>query len=690
MSKKIINNPNLNDSAYLTHLKYRSDIDGLRAIAVLLVVGFHAFPFWFPGGFIGVDLFFVISGFLISLIIIDSLGKSRFSFVEFYSRRIKRIFPALLLVLNFSFAFGWFLLLPEEYKQLGKHIAGGAGFFSNFLFWNEDGYFDNSSETKPLLHLWSLGVEEQFYIVWPLFLWLAWKRKLNLLISIITLAAISFVINISSMSSDAVATFYSPITRFWELIAGAVLAYMTLYKQHILPKLAYSHDILLRLIDGRLRSFQSVLGAILLVIGVLVVTRETHFPGWWAVLPTLGAVLIISAGTQAWLNRIILSNRVLVWFGLISYPLYLWHWPLLSFVRIIEGEMPSREVRIAAVVISIALAWLTYKLIEIPVRFGRRSGVKIVTLLLLMVLVGFVGYSVYKLDGFLFRDIAKSSQEYSKSIARSDKQRECFDIPYAYEKSDDWFCKLGEKLGHPKYFVYGDSHAFSLLPAIDKFGIENNINISFTAIGGCPPLLGIVSPSGESQKKYNCQKLNDRIFEYVKINKIKSVVLIARWTYYTGGTLRHGGHVPIWAVVEDATIKNSLKASFEYGLKYTVQKYRNIGVNVYIVEDNPMQIHDIKYVLKKSKPIDAAINKFSVTREEHENNQSYVAKQFKSIGGEMINIINFDNLLCTDQICPWVNEGKFLYFDEGHLSVDGAMLIYPSLKKNLLTSVRDN
>jgi peptidoglycan/LPS O-acetylase OafA/YrhL len=165
---------------------------------------------------------------------------------------------------------------------------------------------------------------------------------------------------------------------------------MTFYKQHILPKLAHSNDISLRLIDGRLRSFQSVLGAILLLIGVLVVTRKAQFPGWWALLPTLGAMLIISAGTQAWLNRIILSNRVLVWFGLISYPLYLWHWPLLSFARIIEGEMPSREVRIAAVVISIALAWLTYKLIEIPVRFGRRSGVKIVTLLLLMVLVGFV------------------------------------------------------------------------------------------------------------------------------------------------------------------------------------------------------------------------------------------------------------------------------------------------------------
>lgn len=165
----------------LTHPKYRPDIDGLRAVAILFVVGFHAFPNWVHGGFIGVDIFFVISGYLISTIIIGSLERDSFSFVEFYIRRINRIFPALLLVLIACFSFGWYALLADEYKQLGKHIAGGAGFISNFLFWNESGYFDNAAETKPLLHLWSLGIEEQFYLAWPLLLWLVWKNKLNLL-----------------------------------------------------------------------------------------------------------------------------------------------------------------------------------------------------------------------------------------------------------------------------------------------------------------------------------------------------------------------------------------------------------------------------------------------------------------------------------------------------------------------------
>lgn len=185
---------------HLTHPKYRPDIDGLRAIAILSVVGFHAFPDWVKGGFIGVDIFFVISGYLISTIIFDSLEHNRFSFVEFYSHRIKRIFPALLLVLISCFIFGWFTLLADEYKQLGKHIAGGAGFVSNFIFWNESGYFDNAAQTKPLLHLWSLGIEEQFYIIWPWLLWFTWKKRLNFLTITIAVAIISFGLNIARVN----------------------------------------------------------------------------------------------------------------------------------------------------------------------------------------------------------------------------------------------------------------------------------------------------------------------------------------------------------------------------------------------------------------------------------------------------------------------------------------------------------
>ncbi len=189
--------------AHLSHPKYRSDIDGLRAIAVLSVVVFHAFPSWIQGGFIGVDVFFVISGFLISTIIFESLDKGVFSLTEFYARRIKRIFPALILVLIACFVFGWFALLADEYQQLGKHIAGGATFVSNFVLWHESGYFDNTADTKPLLHLWSLGVEEQFYIIWPLLLWFAYKRKFNLLNISIGITALSFSLNLYQVKNPS-------------------------------------------------------------------------------------------------------------------------------------------------------------------------------------------------------------------------------------------------------------------------------------------------------------------------------------------------------------------------------------------------------------------------------------------------------------------------------------------------------
>ncbi len=309
---------------YLTHPNYRSDIDGLRAIAVLSVVGFHAFPSWVKGGFIGVDMFFVISGFLISTIIFGSLDRNNFSFIEFYSRRIKRIFPALILVLLSSYVLGWFQLLADEYMQLGKHIAGGSGFVSNFILWSESGYFDNAAESKPMLHLWSLGIEEQFYIVWPFLLWLAWKQRLNLLTITIAIGLISFALNIVTVNTDVVAAFYSPQTRFWELMLGSFLAYITLYKEWR--------------VKASVGNIQSLFGAALVAGGLLLVNKEQAFPGWWAVLPTTGVALIIASGSNAWLNRAILSNRLLVWFGLISFPLYLWHWPLLSFVRIVEAQ----------------------------------------------------------------------------------------------------------------------------------------------------------------------------------------------------------------------------------------------------------------------------------------------------------------------------------------------------------------
>lgn len=398
----------------LSHPKYRPDIDGLRAVAVLSVVAFHAFPSLIQGGFIGVDIFFVISGFLISTIIFENLEKETFSFYEFYARRVKRIFPALVFVIVASYVFGWFTLFADEYKQLGKHIAAGAGFISNLVLWSESGYFDISAEYKPLLHLWSLGIEEQFYIIWPFVLWFAWKKKFNLLTISIIFAILSFVLNIKGIKHDPVATFYSPQTRFWELLCGSVLSWCVLYKNkvffewkikinNIISSVVYRNKAVAD--DRILVNCIAFLGGVLLVYGFWRINKAASFPGKLAIIPVTAAVLIIAAGPHAWINRNILSNKFAVWIGLISFPLYLWHWPLLSFARILESGTPSAFIRVAAVALAVVLAWISFRFLERPVRLGGGGRSTVGFLLVTMAIVGLVGYKTYTMEGIYSRGI---------------------------------------------------------------------------------------------------------------------------------------------------------------------------------------------------------------------------------------------------------------------------------------------
>ncbi len=539
---------------HLTHPKYRSDIDGLRAIAVLSVVGFHAFPDIIGGGFIGVDIFFVISGFLISTIIFNNLKSNSFSFIEFYSRRIKRIFPALLLMLAGSYVIGWFLLLPAEYGQLGKHIAGGAGFISNFLFWNESGYFDGAAESKPLLHLWSLGIEEQFYIFWPLLLWLVWKKELDLLRVTIVIAIISFALNIakSTVNFDSVAAFYSPQTRFWELLAGSILA----YRKHVssfaeigqAPSGWFEQTVFGQRPGSSgqsRRSSWSMLGACLIILGVLVISRESSIPGWWALLPTLGAVLIIAAGPDAWLNRTVLSNRVLVWSGLISYPLYLWHWPLLSFARIAEGKLPSIEIRFAVVAFSIALAWLTYRFVERPIRFGKRSNGKVTALLVLMIAVGYAGYNCFKRDGLKFRFPAIVQELLKYKPAKFDGwgKTSCSLRPTQDYSAFEHCLWRDEQDKKPLLLLWGDSNAEHLYAGYkSSFGGEYQIAMRTASL--CPPILNM-----EIGSRPHCKRINDYVFESIKNQRPDKIVLSGIWNEYD------------WKQLED-----------------TIKRFRQIGI----------------------------------------------------------------------------------------------------------------
>lgn len=451
----------MNQHQTLFHPKYRADIDGLRAIAVLIVVAYHTAPGWLPGGFVGVDIFFVISGYLISLIIFKSLQEKSFSLKNFYIRRIKRIFPATILVLSTFLILGWFLLLPDEYSLLGKHSAAGGAFISNFILWSESGYFDIDSFHKPLLHFWSLGIEEQYYLLWPIIIYLLWKyiREKILVIITITILA-SFAINVLTINNNSIEAFYSPLTRIWELLIGSSIAYLTL------------HVELFKNISKEKNNISSSLGIFLIGFCVFIYNDDIAYPGYFALLPIIAASLILLTSPHSSLNIYILGNKALVWFGLISFPLYLWHWPILSFLRIIH-EDPSPVLRITAISIAILLSWLTYMYVERPIRYGDTLKKPILTLCASMFFLIISGLTIWGMEGLKDRRSISNStftsqiQENFKWEYRSNSF--CLnDYPYEDNKNLGHFFCIKNKPEPPTILLLGNSFSNHLYPGFVK------------------------------------------------------------------------------------------------------------------------------------------------------------------------------------------------------------------------------
>lgn len=459
-------------------LGYRPDIDGLRAIAVTLVLVFHAFPSALPGGFAGVDVFFIISGYLISSLILAEHRTGSYGIGRFYQRRIRRLFPALLLVFTASLLIGWFVLLPGEFRQLGKHIAGGAGFVSNLLLWSESGYFDATSESKPLLHLWSLGVEEQFYILWPLLLYGVIRARWHPFWLILICALASFACNLFEVRGDASGAFYLPFSRFWELMLGGALA--------CLEKGEWA--------DARWRNGLALAGVGLLATGAALLSNAKPFPGWWALLPTLGAAALIAAGPRAWVNRTILAHPLMVGIGLISYPLYLWHWPLLSFLHIERLGADSVGARALVLPASVLLAWLTYWILERPLRI-RWTGWK--PLAVLMVGCAAAGLAVFAPGGVPARmpkiaayDAYFADYRYTQTHDLQRHDRQACNFYNIAEKSARRGIDPGCYTPHSAkvLFVWGDSHAQHLQYGLRKL-LEPDVSVLQVGASGCPPAL---------------------------------------------------------------------------------------------------------------------------------------------------------------------------------------------------------
>jgi peptidoglycan/LPS O-acetylase OafA/YrhL len=514
---------------------YRSDIDGLRGIAVLAVVCFHGFPTRIGGGFVGVDIFFVISGFLISSIIIESRERNAFSFLEFYARRVRRIFPALAVVLIACMSFGWLVLFPDEYQQLGKHIAAGAGFVGNLISLHEAGYFDTNASFKPLLHLWSLGVEEQFYFVWPVLVLLSWRWRQGPIVIASAVLIISFFFNLILTRTNQSAAFYLPVTRFWELMLGCIVAIAQTWRTSVFIRTTFFE----RLERSYLRHRNAVndavasIGIAMIFAAVILINENRYFPGAWALLPTVGTVFLIAAGKMTFISHRLLGNRILVHVGLISYPLYLWHWPILSFARILHYEEPSRLVRTTCIAAAFVLAELTYRFVEKPIRFGALTAFKPIVTCVALTMIGGLGLVIFEYGGIPARfpaDVQIWVRDFRGEARATNGEGRCFIDPGKGVAAFTNKCDGGEQANTRKIVLWGDSHAAQLVPGLREImKIESKFTLAQYTASGCPPILNFVTA-----RIPNCRSINEFVIRKIEQLKPDTVIMVGRWDLYDG------------------------------------------------------------------------------------------------------------------------------------------------------------
>ena len=660
-------------SDYNQRPTYRRDIDGLRALAILSVIAYHLSSELVPGGFLGVDIFFVISGFLISTIIFKSLNNNGFSFIEFYAHRIRRIFPALILVVGFSFSVGWHAMLPNEFVLFGKHIIASICFFENYRLWQEAGYFDIATSLKPLMHLWSLAIEEQFYILFPLLVWCAWRLRLNLLVVVGLIFTASFITYLHNVEQKPIAAFFGPKARFWELMAGAILAHLMLHSARPLnilrdwrarvgkpPAIASATPPISA--DGRAAgSAVSVVG--LLFVGLVVGGLNRYLP--WAnatgeVFAVLGTSLLIFSGPTALVNRVLLASRPAVFIGLISYPLYLWHWPLLSFLTMVEGTLPSFNQRALAVAISFILAFLTYRFIEQPIRGNRERRAKITAALV-------AASAALFLLGVFSRGLAPSYDDATKKIMQA-WDFSGYPAPEGLHLDKEYqYLVLGNN-GQNKIALIGDSHAVQYeqtFASVLKTHSRNEL----------PEILFITYLSAE-----DFARMGSAVDKIVKDDTVKTVILSEFWAIKRGSSkinyairccgaglmqILGEGHRP--APLNDAQIQEANK-----NLRDEITALKRSGKEVYIILDNPFgEELAPRSLLNRSFIHKITIATETLTREDAIERDEPVRSAIKQIaldtGAKVIDPIEY---LCDQSVCPALtHDGNPIYKDYDHLSL---------------------
>ena len=628
-------------SPIATRTRYRADIDGLRAVAVLLVVACHIGIYKFRGGFVGVDVFFVISGYLISSVIFADINASRFSLFSFYERRVRRIVPALLAMLFGTSILAYIYLLPVETEDFAKSLFSAVFSQSNFYFWSQSGYFDSPAALKPLLHTWSLAVEEQFYIFFPLFLLLIQRFfKSRLRSSIIAIAAISFVASAIGAYRYPNATFYLAPTRAWELLTG------TLLSLHIFPK-----------VDGAIRrNAATLVGAALILFSGMSFSSATPFPGIAALAPCIGTALIIAGGeTGASFIGRALSLKPVVFVGLISYSLYLWHWPIIVFQRIatiLVTGVSDRNAGLIAFAVSFVVAILSWKFVELPFRNGRLklAGAPLFNTAIAGSLVA-AGFAVWMVvsHGIPTRFPVEAVRVASYlDYGTKDEYREgtCFILPTVRSETFDPSVCLRQDPAKPNYLLLGDSHAAALWYGLSK--TLSGVNVMQATVAGCKPTLHHVHEAADQ-----CTQLTDYVFnEYLAKNHVDSLLIAARWEQ---GDLPRLAETLAWA--KQRRIKVTL---FGPMVQYDSSLPRLLATS--IKDNNPGIPYDHR--VAEYARLDAVMSQMAQNE-------------------WRVHYVSFFKSLCRPNSCvEYAAQGVPLQFDYGHLTKDGSVLLAQMLQHN--------
>jgi peptidoglycan/LPS O-acetylase OafA/YrhL len=646
---------------------YRPDIDGLRAIAVSVVIAFHAFPKIFPGGYIGVDLFFVISGFLISSIILNQIETKTFSLVRFYARRIRRIAPSLIITLILTAAVSWYILVSSEFENLGKEISAGSLFYSNFYYYNLSGYFDSEDNIKYLLHLWSLAVEEHFYIFWPILLLVTSQSKFAQLVIATILLIMSCTACVWLTLHNQNLAFYLSLTRFWEPIAGAILA------------IAFTRN---EIVSGNLFKFKSLIstmGVVMILALCFLLKSGEGFPGWKAILPVAAAAMVIGAGSQAWPNRKILALQPIVYVGLISYPIYLLHWPLLMFAQTIAVKSPATLTKLVVIIITIILAAMIFHAVEKPLRRSPALQINAIALLALMFSASFLGYLLIYNQGFPNRSAAKFGPEvaaFLRSQSKSEIDKSNCNLP----STVTFECHSDVHLDRAKVAVIGDSHAGALYPGLNNELAGVGEPLVWLGGNACPFLLDLERD----------QKCGDSARQILKIiadhPSMTTVLIVNRWALYDsneffGDAERKMQRFPV--ILSTQPELKDPHAILTLSLARTIEALGAMNKRVILVSDVPeLGVHPTKCFRRAFRENAADCN---VSLTDFEKRTLSPRHMLANMAARYSYVRFYDPspVLCDSEKCIGKANGEFLYQDDDHLSLLGSSIV----AKNLIAAI---